>query len=60
MGTLKVKHTKKSQVEEIQRQLGEREDRLHSEHVRKWILELAAERKAKASLSVKSMKQSSK
>jgi len=56
MGTLKVKCTKESQIEEIQRQLGEREDRLHSEHVREWIHQLAAEREAKALRSDKSTK----
>ena len=51
MSTLKVKQSQESRVEEIQRQLGEREDRLHSEYVREWILQLAAEREAKAGRS---------
>ena len=50
------KTMQESRIEEIQRQLGEREDRLHSEHVREWILQLAAEREAKTLRSVKAEK----
>ena len=52
-----------SRVEVIQQQLGEREDRLHKEHVHEWILQLAAERKAKnlrSAKAVKSVKKPSK
>ena len=49
MSTLKAAPAQESRIEEIQQQLGEREDRLHSEQIRDWILQLAADREAKAS-----------
>jgi len=48
MSTLKAAPAQESRIEELQQQLGEREDRLHSEQVRDWILQLAADREAKA------------
>jgi len=60
MSTLKTKQIQESRVEEIQQQLGEREDRLHTEHVHEWILRLAAEREAKALRSVKTAKSEKK
>jgi hypothetical protein len=63
MSTLKTSQVRESRVEEIQQRLGEHEDRFHSEHVRAWILQLAAEREAKATRSgkaVKSVKKNSK
>ena len=56
MSTLKTKQLRESRLEEIQQQLGECEDRLHSEHVREWILQLAAEREEKTLRSVKAEK----
>ena len=47
MGTSKVNPAggiTESRIKEIQQQLGEREDALHREHVREWILQLADER----------------
>ena len=43
-------------MDEMKRWQAEREDRLHSEHVREWILQLAAERETKKSPTVKSPK----
>ena len=56
MNTLKANQFQESRVEEIQQQLGEREYRLHTEHVHQWILQLAAEREAKTLRSAKSAK----
>ena len=56
MSTSKVKSDRASRIKEIQQQLGEREDRLHSEYVRERILRLAAEREAKKQPQVKSPK----
>ena len=60
MSTNKVKSNRASRIEEIQQQLGEREDALHREHVRERILQRAAEREKqqrdKAKPTVKSPK----
>jgi hypothetical protein len=56
MSAIKDKQVQESRVEEIQQQLGDCEDHLHSEYVREWILQLAAEREAKTPRSVKATK----
>lgn len=57
MGTSKAESADRAnRIEEIQRQLGEREDNLHAEHVREWILQLAAERKTKQQPATKATK----
>ena len=57
MGTSKAESADRAnRIEEIQRQLGEREDNLHAEHVREWILQLADERKTKQQPATKATK----
>ena len=46
--TSRTKRTPKfTSMDEMKRWQAEREDRLHSEHVKQWILQLAAERETK-------------